>query len=163
MVTARSAVVERVADVLDGHPVEFAMLFGSAARGDGADRGDVDLAVEFTDDAVESGYSDACLALAADLEDSLGEDVDVVTFASMSPVFHSVVLEEGVLVVGTVAGRAELERRFRRDAPSAEDARARLGRGEPTGRRRHLIVPLNDMVPNDDLPPDRENRIVDAV
>lgn len=126
MGSGRSELIARVADVLDGHPVVFAMLFGSAARGEGTDRGDVDIAVEFADEAVERGYSDAYLALTTDLEDTLGEAVDVVTFTSMSPGFRSVVLEEGVLVVGTKAGRAELERRFHRDAPSAEAARERV-------------------------------------
>lgn len=102
------------------------MLFGSAARGEGAERGDVDLAVEFGDEVADGGYSATYLALVTDLEDSIGEDVDVVTFASMSPQFRSVVLEEGIPVVGTEADRAELERRFRREPPSVDDARRRV-------------------------------------
>jgi len=123
MGTARSDLTAHISDVLAGHPVEFAVLFGSAARGEGADRGDVDLAVEFEDSVYAGGYSAAYLALVTDLEDSLGEDVDVVTFASMSPQFRSVVLEEGIVVVGTEADRAELEGRFRRAPPSVEEAR----------------------------------------
>jgi len=126
MGTAGSDLTAHVSDVLAGHPVEFAVLFGSAARGEGADRGDVDLAVEFGDAVDAGGYSAAYLALVTDLEDSLGEDVDVVTFTSMSPQFRSVVLEEGTVVVGTEADRAELEDRFRQDPPSIEDARRRV-------------------------------------
>lgn len=126
MGTARSDLVARVADVLAGHPVEFAMLFGSAARGDEAERADVDLAVEFTEAVLDDGYSDAYLALATDLEDALGEDVDVVTFASMSPQFRSVVLEEGTVVVGTETRRSELERRFSDATPSVDEACERV-------------------------------------
>lgn len=126
MDTARSDLAARIANVLAGHPVEFALLFGSAARGEESERGDVDLGVEFADEVGDGGYSDAYLSLATDLEDSLGEDVDVVTFASMSPQFRSVVFEEGVVVVGTEADLTELERRFRRDAPSVDEARERV-------------------------------------
>jgi predicted nucleotidyltransferase len=126
MVTSRSAVVERVADVLAGHPVTFAMLFGSVAREEDAEWDDVDVAVEFEGDVGDDGYSDAYLGLVTDLEGSLDVDVDVVPFASMSPRFFSVVLEDGVLIVGTEARRDELERRLDRDAPSAEEARERV-------------------------------------
>lgn len=126
MATSRSALVERIADVLAGHPVEFAMLFGSAAREDDADWGDVDLAVEFEETVADRGYSDAYLGLAIDLEESLDADVDVVPFTSMSPRFRSVVIEEGVPVVGSEARKDELERRFGEEVPSADEARERV-------------------------------------
>ena len=53
--------------------VRFAMLFGSAARGEDTGRSDVDVIADLRDSSF-----DRVLDLAVDLEDALGKSVDVI-------------------------------------------------------------------------------------
>lgn len=126
MATAHEEVLDRVGSVLSGHPVTFAMLFGSVARGEGAETSDLDLAVEFDERVREDGYSDAYLSLLTDLETALDVDVDVVTVASMPPRFAHVAFEEGVVVLGTEARKDALARDLAGEPPSTADARERV-------------------------------------
>lgn len=118
--------LERVKAVLSEHPVRFAMVFGSTARGDDDRESDVDIAVEFENGPTGDDYSDTYLDLVIDLEDALGTDVDVVTFRSMTPRFAGTVLERGVLVVGDEERRAAIERRTSGIPPSTSEARERV-------------------------------------
>lgn len=119
-------VLKRVEAVLSEHPVQFAMLFGSTVRGDDHRGSDVDLAVDFEEGPGDVEYTDAYLDLIVDLEDALGVDVDVVTFSSMSPRFASVVLEDGLVVVGGEERRRAIERQVAGGTPSTEEARERV-------------------------------------
>ncbi len=126
-----------VRSVLADHPVSFAMLFGSSARGTMDDRSDVDLALEFdTHRPDDDGYSELYLRVGSELEDALPTDVDVVDVHTMTPQFASVAFDEGDVVVVTDGGgallvvsedvRAELERDVAGDPPSFENVRNRV-------------------------------------
>ncbi len=113
--------------VLDGHPVSFAMVFGSAARGSMDDRSDVDVAVEFDDHRPgDDGYSDVYLRLVSDLDGALPTDVDVVDVHSMPPQFARVAFDDGDAIVGSDSRRRELEREMAGDSPSRSNAHARV-------------------------------------
>lgn len=63
-IAEREEVERRVRTVLSGHPVSFAMLFGSASTGSSGTDSDIDIAIEF--EAVrpsDEGYSDVFLAV----------------------------------------------------------------------------------------------------
>jgi len=72
--------------------LRFALLFGSAARGDDSEGSDVDLIVEMRDAALVR-----VVDLELKLEDLLGRRVDVLTLedASASPVLLAEALKEG--------------------------------------------------------------------
>ena len=113
--------------VLEGHPVSFAMVFGSAARGAMDDRSDIDVAVEFADHRPGGdGYSDVYLRLVSDLDDALPTGVDVVDVHSMPPQFARVAFDDGDVIVGTNSRRRELEREVAGDPPSRRNARDRV-------------------------------------
>jgi len=74
------------------HGARNVRIFGSAARGDATTDSDLDVLVE-----MEEGRSLVDhVALKQDLEDLLGQDVDVVTEASLHPRVCEQVLREAV-------------------------------------------------------------------
>jgi len=74
------------------HGARNVRIFGSAARGDVTTNSDVDVLVE-----MEEGRSLVDhLALKQDLEDRLGQDVDLVTEASLHPRIRERVLREAI-------------------------------------------------------------------
>ena len=74
------------------HGARNVRVFGSAARGDGGARSDVDLLVE-----MEPGRSLLDLVgLWQDLEDLLGIDVDVLSDGGVSPYLHERIYAEAV-------------------------------------------------------------------
>lgn len=116
-----------VREVLEDHPVSFAMVFGSAARGTASESSDLDVAIELADVRPgDAGYSDSFLRVYADVSDSLPGEVDVVDVHTMTPEFASVAFDEGVVVVGSASRGAELERELTGAEPSVEDARKRV-------------------------------------
>lgn len=116
-----------VREVLEDHPVSFAMVFGSAARGTASESSDLDVAIELADVRPgDAGYSDAFLRVYTDVSDSLPGEVDVVDVHTMTPEFASVAFDEGVVVVGSASRGAELERELTGAEPSVEDARKRV-------------------------------------
>jgi predicted nucleotidyltransferase len=76
--------------------VRFALLFGSAARGDDTEESDVDLIVEMRDSSLVR-----VVDLELKLEELLGRRVDVLTFedASSNPVLLAEAVEEGRPIV----------------------------------------------------------------
>jgi predicted nucleotidyltransferase len=78
------------------HNVRFAMLFGSAARGDDTERSDVDVIVDLRD----SDFMRE-IGLALKLEDAVGRSVDVVDLkdAENDPTFLAMALEDGRVLV----------------------------------------------------------------
>ena len=85
----------RITPVLREHGVRRAGIFGSTARGEARPESDLDLLVEF-----EEGRSLLDLVdLRLVLEDLLGREADVVTYASLHPRLRERVLEEQVEIL----------------------------------------------------------------
>lgn len=120
------SLVDRAREVLDGHPVSFAMLFGSVARGAHEPR-DLDLAVVFDDGIDGEGYSTTYLTLLTDLEETLGVDVDLVVVPAMDPTFARVAFDHGIVVRGTEQQKDDLASRYAGERPTVEEARERIG------------------------------------
>lgn len=90
------------------HNVRFAMLFGSAARGDDAERSDVDVIADLRDSSF-----DRVLDLAVKLEGTIWKSVDVVRLedAEDDPTFLAMALEDGRVLVDREGVWARLRRR----------------------------------------------------
>jgi hypothetical protein len=80
----------KAAPVLRRYDVARAAIFGSMARGDGTQDSDIDLLVEFK--GRKSLLDLAGLKL--ELEELLGRQVDVVTYASLHPLLRNRILAE---------------------------------------------------------------------
>ena len=80
----------KAAPVLRRYDVARAAVFGSMARGDGTQDSDIDLLVEFK--GRKSLLDLAGLKL--ELEELLGRQVDVVTYASLHPLLRNRILAE---------------------------------------------------------------------
>lgn len=78
------------------HNVRFAMLFGSAARGDDTEHSDVDVIADLRDSSL-----DRVLDLAVKLEGAIWKSVDVVRLedAEDDPTFLAMALEDGRVLV----------------------------------------------------------------
>jgi predicted nucleotidyltransferase len=95
MIRAVEEIQNRIAPVLREHGVRRAGIFGSTARGEARPDSDLDLLVEF-----EEGRSLLDLVdLRLVLEDLLGREADVVTYASLHPQLRKRVLEEQVEIL----------------------------------------------------------------
>ena len=78
--------IESIArEVLMQYPVKRAALFGSAAKGNMNDLSDIDMLVEFLPNTRGLDF----FGLRADLEESLGCPVDLVTWNALSKSKHS--------------------------------------------------------------------------
>lgn len=118
---------ERLESVLDRHPISFAMVFGSAARGKMDEGSDLDLAVEFdTIRPTEAGYSETYFQFQSAVEDAVPLRVDVVDVHSMSPQFARAAFEQGETIVGSEDQRADLEDELVGEASSVADAHERV-------------------------------------
>ena len=76
--------------------VKRAALFGSFARGDATRDSDIDLLIEF------KGKTKSLLGLAAlkiQLEESLGRNVDPITYNSLHPLLRDRILSEQVIIL----------------------------------------------------------------
>lgn len=114
--------LKKVQDILDEHPIQFAILFGSYATGDTHERSDVDIAIEFQSvNRTEPEYNDEFFGLSADLSDELEtNNVDLVDVQNVSPGVAKAILEEGVLIVGD---RANAENVLKPKADSSSETR----------------------------------------
>lgn len=119
--------VERVREVLETHPVAFAMVFGSRGRGTANADSDIDIAVEFSDvRPSDDGYSATYLRLVTDLTETLDMTVDVVDVHSMPARFARAAFETGTVVHGMEARRQQLENELAGDPISLDEARSRV-------------------------------------
>jgi predicted nucleotidyltransferase len=113
--------------------VRFAMLFGSAAKGDDTERSDIDVIVDLRD-----GILDRIFDLERRLEDATGKSVDVIRLedAEDDPTFLANALEVGRVLVDRGGAWPELIDRLpglrrkgrRRDAKRKRDALASIDR-----------------------------------
>ncbi|HEV7770112.1 MAG TPA: nucleotidyltransferase domain-containing protein [Solirubrobacterales bacterium] len=115
--------------------VRFALLFGSAARGDDSEESDVDLIVEMRDSS-----SIRIVDLELKLEELLGRHVDVLTLedASANPVLVAEAVAEGRTIVDREARWARLS-----SEAEAMDRRARRHLRE---RSRRALAGINRLV-----------------
>lgn len=119
--------VEQMRDVLDGHSVAFAMVFGSRGRGTADADSDIDIAVEFSDiRPTDDGYSATYLRLVTDLSEELDMTVDVIDVHSMPARFARAAFETGIVVHGTEARRQQLENELVGNSISFDEARSRV-------------------------------------
>jgi predicted nucleotidyltransferase len=111
------------------HNVRFAMLFGSAARGDDTEHSDVDVIVDLRD----SDFSRE-IDLALKLEDAVGRSVDVVDLkdAETDPTFLAMAVEDARVLVDRDGVWARLRRR--------ESALRRRGQKIDEERKRHAFA-----------------------
>lgn len=108
--------------------VRFAMLFGSAARGQDTERSDVDVIADFRDSSLEP-----VLDLKAKLRNAVGRDVDIIRMedAQDDPTFLAMALEDGRVLVD----REKLWPRLRR-----REAALRLRGSELDERRKRAAL-----------------------
>jgi len=117
----------RLEQVLSEYPLSFAMVFGSASRGTMDDTSDVDLAVEFEElRPDDEEYNGVYLSLVAALETTLAISVDVVDVHTMSPQFARAAFDDGTVLIGSTAKRAELEEELAGAELTVADARERV-------------------------------------
>ncbi|WP_254543196.1 type VII toxin-antitoxin system MntA family adenylyltransferase antitoxin [Halomarina pelagica] len=125
--TLDDEVRERLRDVLSRHPITFAIVFGSTARGTATGNSDIDIAVAFEDIRPDdTGYSRVYLRLSTDLADALATDVDIVDVYSMSPRFARAVFDSGDLLIGTEEKRRALETELAGEPISLDEASERI-------------------------------------
>lgn len=82
--------------VLERHPLEYAGIFGSFARGEQTAASDVDILVKFTGRPTFAGY----LKLDEELRSALGRDVDLVTEGGVSKLLRPYVEQDLKVVYG---------------------------------------------------------------
>jgi len=113
--------LERLQAVLQEHPVQAAILFGSHARGETHTRSDLDIAVAFeTTRPSDPAYNEVFFGLSADLSDLLESDgVDLVDLQTVSPELAEVIFDQGVLLIGDQEYVATLRREL--TAPTSSD------------------------------------------
>jgi len=93
---------DRLVTVLSDAPITVAVLYGSHARGEATDDGDIDLAVTFDDELDSAARTRARLRLIERLSAELETDaVDVVPLSRTEPALRRSIHEEGIVIYGT--------------------------------------------------------------
>ena len=94
--------VESIVGILDGAPVERAVLYGSHARDEATQSSDIDLAVEFDESLSSDERTRARLALIERLSTVLGtDDVDVVPLSQVSDELEREIFADGICLYGS--------------------------------------------------------------
>lgn len=105
----------------EGSPVRVAICFGSQARGKTHGRSDIDFAVEF--DEIQSGdeeYNEAYFRLLAALTTVLEtENVDLVDVRATSDSLVRTILDQGILLYGSVERVETLREELLTDEPDS--------------------------------------------
>ncbi len=114
------------------HNVRFAMLFGSAARGDDTETSDVDVIADLRDSDFMREID-----LALRLEEAVGRSVDVVDLkdAEDDPTFLAMALEDGRVLID----RGSVLRRLRAEEASLR----RRGRRRDARRKREALASID--------------------
>lgn len=124
-------VEEVVRQVVEAYPVEFAVLFGSYAKGTETQESDVDIAVAFDGDRSPQERLELRIDLVVELTRALEMDaVDVTDLESVRPEIGISALRTGIVLIGE-EGRVErlldeLEREVVTDRETHEDRMRRL-------------------------------------
>jgi predicted nucleotidyltransferase len=134
MRTAESAEIdpsldlEAVQEVLRGHPVQLAILFGSYATGRSHPNSDIDVAVELDGPRPsDTDYNETFFGLSADLSHVLEtDDVDVVDLHTVPPELAEAIFERGILIVGEKNHADALRRHLTAGQGEEESPRERL-------------------------------------
>lgn len=95
--TIPESLKEVIIPILRKHDVIHAGIFGSFARGDQTPQSDIDILIEF-DPAKRKSLFDLS-ALAIELEDALGREVDLVTYQALNPRIRDRALADEVVVL----------------------------------------------------------------
>jgi len=85
----------RIIHTLKSHDVARAAIFGSFVRGDAKEGSDLDILVEFKG---EKSLLDL-VGLKLEIEDSLGRNVDVLTYNALHPAIRERILNEQVRIL----------------------------------------------------------------
>jgi len=85
---------EEILRIVDAHGGHDLRVFGSVARGDAAEGSDVDLLVRLNSDRSLIDH----IALKHDLEDLLGQQVDLVTEDALHRLIRDRILKEAVAI-----------------------------------------------------------------
>lgn len=99
--------VQGMRAVLDQPSVEFAILFGSRARGSASQTSDVDVAIRFREDEDETARFRRRNRIDAELQAYAESFVDVSDIDDLPTELRHRVLDEGLLLVGDVDDVAE--------------------------------------------------------
>ena len=120
--------LERLQAVLQEHPVQVAILFGSHAHGETHTRSDIDIAVEFeTVCPSDPDYNEVFFGLSADLSEALeSDDVDLVDLQTVSPELAEIIFDQGVLLIGDLEHVATLRRELTASTSSDQSPRDRF-------------------------------------
>lgn len=109
-----------IREVVERHPVELAVLFGSHARGQSSRESDIDIAAAFDETVDRDDRLSARIDLIVDLSARLGtDDIDVADVASIKPTVGEHAMRTGTLLVGDEASRQEYLERFQDERPSS--------------------------------------------
>jgi len=115
---------DRIARVLEGHPVDVAVLFGSHAHGHETPDSDVDVAVAFEEGLSARTRLERRVELVADLVEALGtDDVDVADLDAIRPAVGAEALRTGTILVDDPARHNALRDRFERETPRGDESR----------------------------------------
>src|SRR6056297_529271 len=115
-------------EVLQEHPVQLAILFGSHATGESHSRSDIDIAVEFnTVRPSDPDYNEVFLGLSVGLSEALEtDDVDLVNLQTTSPELAETIFDHGVLLIGDREHVAEIRRQLTATEKQTQSPRERF-------------------------------------
>lgn len=120
---------QRIMAVLRRHPVRFAYLFGSRARGEARADSDLDLAVQFAPELGAAQRFELALRLGAELEAALDCRVDLVDLDTAPLRLVGRILTERIVLLGLDdPARVEFEMRLFKLAVDFEHHAAALTR-----------------------------------
>lgn len=120
--------IESIVTVLQEHPVQLAILFGSHATGTTHGGSDIDIAVEFdSHHPPDEGYNDVFLGLSADLSETLHTDhVDIVDIHTLEPAVAESVFNQGIMLVGDQNHATEIRQQVTAGNSEEQSPRERL-------------------------------------
>ena len=126
--TGESLLLQTLQEVLQEHPVQLAILFGSHATGVSHSRSDIDIAVDFdTVRPSDPAYNKVFLGLSVDLSEALEtDDVDLVDLQTTSPVLAETIFDHGVLLIGDREHVAEIRRQLTATEKQTQSLRERF-------------------------------------
>lgn len=119
-----------IRQVLERHPVELAVLFGSHARGHPSAESDIDIAVAFDDTVDADDRLSARIDLIVDLMEALETDaVDVADFDAIRPAVGAHAIRTGDRLLGDAAtSQRYLDKFTREQSPTPESHEERMDR-----------------------------------